>query len=89
VSVNINNIGSLRNAGVTSQQTPGASGLDETFEEFQSQMPTGDPGNGTQDMMFYLKLQQKTLAETRLFDTLSTIMKARHDVMSNSIRKLG
>ena len=43
---------------------------------------------GQSEMMFYLKLQRQMMAEQRLFQTLSNIMKARHDSCTNAIRNI-
>ena len=44
--------------------------------------------NGRSDMVYYLKLQQEMMAESRYFQTISNILKSRHDTASNAIRNI-
>lgn len=44
--------------------------------------------DGTSDALRYLELQRAIQEETRTFETLSNVMKARHDATMNSIRNM-
>lgn len=46
-----------------------------------------DPGaTGSNDMKYYLELQQQMLKEQQVYQALSTIMKARFDSATTAIR---
>lgn len=40
------------------------------------------------DMMYYLRLQMEIMRETREYETISNIMKAKHDAAINAIRNI-
>ncbi|MBI2837983.1 MAG: hypothetical protein HYX75_06700 [Acidobacteria bacterium] len=52
-----------------------------------SQNKLNDPGaTGSNDMRYYLQLQQQMLKEQQAYQALSTIMKARFDSATTAIR---
>ncbi len=62
--------------------------------------PTGEPGGAqpgdletaisrqTEDSMYFLSLQQRIQNETRNFQAMSNVLKARHDSVKNAIGNL-
>ncbi len=44
--------------------------------------------DGESDALRYIELQRAISQETRVFETTSNVMKARHDAMMNSIRNM-
>lgn len=44
--------------------------------------------DGESDALRYIELQRAISEETRVFETTSNVMKARHDAMMNSIRNM-
>ncbi len=54
-------------------------------EEF-GKLLNDSQATGSQDMGYYLKLQQSMLKEQQVFQALSTIMKARFDSSTTAIR---
>lgn len=44
--------------------------------------------DGESDALKYIELQRAISQETRVFETTSNVMKARHDAMMNSIRNM-
>lgn len=40
------------------------------------------------DMMYYLRLQVEIMRETREYEAISNIMKAKHDAATNAIRNI-
>ena len=44
--------------------------------------------DGDSDALRYIELQRAISQETRVFETTSNVMKARHDAMMNSIRNM-
>jgi len=46
-------------------------------------------GNSFQaDMMYYLRLQVEIMRETREYEAISNIMKAKHEAATNAIRNI-
>ncbi|MEM7049987.1 MAG: hypothetical protein AAF604_10015 [Acidobacteriota bacterium] len=56
-------------------------------EDFSQHMTDPSTG-GVEDMVFYLQLQMRIMAEQRFFTTFSNIIKARHETAQNSVRNM-
>jgi len=44
--------------------------------------------NGQSDMMYYLKLQIEMMRESREYQAISNVLKAKHDAATNAIRNM-
>lgn len=56
-------------------------------EDFSKHIADASEG-GKSDMVYYLQLQQQMNAESRYFQTISNILKSRHDTASTAIRNI-
>ncbi|OGF65749.1 MAG: hypothetical protein A2Y62_08635 [Candidatus Fischerbacteria bacterium RBG_13_37_8] len=43
---------------------------------------------GQSDMLYYLKLQMEIMRESREYQTISNVLKAKHDAITNAIRNI-
>ena len=79
-----NRIGYSGPAG-TSVQTDPIAQSNASTEEFGKMLGNSNE-TGSNDMKYYLKLQQSMLHEQQVYQALSTIMKARFDSATTAIR---
>ena len=73
------------------QGSSGVTGSDGSMkigdEDFSQHISDASEG-GKSDMIYYLQLQQKMQAESRYYETISNILKNRHDTAMNAVRNI-
>jgi hypothetical protein len=81
----------LRAAGAVAAATiPGARAVVDAVEGAvdRRRSPLAGPIGGESETLRYLELQRDIERETRMFETASNMMKARHDATMSSIRNI-
>lgn len=77
-------------------------GRSELNNQYVSGIPDNDKADGlsfeeliqskglssNSDMMYYLKLQMEIMKQSREYEAISNVMKAKHDAATNAIRNM-